>query len=156
MIIKIINLTFLLSPGCVLETEDRRKNLGCKRRWSRSAFMLSIFSNLMKYVFFKQYTWLGPRAVPYIFGWRSATRRRKWVKCLWFDDEKKKRGIIVVFWLGKFFKLYFCICKWNKSTSVQLKVWGKQGDEPLTEITDFGIIKQGCTLLCYETRVKQI
>ena len=57
----------------------------------------------MKYVlfFFKKkkkdgwvYTndaWLGPRPVPYTSGGGSVTRRRRWVRRVWFDEERYKR-----------------------------------------------------------------
>jgi hypothetical protein len=34
-------------------------------------------------------TWLGPRPMPYTFGGRSFTRRRRCVRRVWFDEEYK-------------------------------------------------------------------
>jgi hypothetical protein len=57
-----------------------------------------IFCILMKYNFCKidgwVYTndvWLGPRPVPYTSGGGSVTRRRRWVRRVWFDEERYKR-----------------------------------------------------------------
>ena len=86
------NLTFSLAPWwAFVETEDQRKDWGCKGSGyggdpSQPSFFhpfetLSIFCKLMKYVFYidgRVYikkTWLGPRPVPYASGGGSVVTR---------------------------------------------------------------------------------
>ena len=68
--------------------------------WRRSGLVqnnnLFFFSNL-KFVFaidgwvYTNDAWLGPRPMPYTSGGGSVTRRRRWVRRVWFDEERYKR-----------------------------------------------------------------
>lgn len=77
---EVSNLTFSLSDGwAFVETEDWRKDLsgdwsGCSADgdgW--------VYSND---------TWQNPRPSPYVAGGGSVTRRRRWVRRVWFDASK--------------------------------------------------------------------
>jgi hypothetical protein len=94
------NLTFSLAPGwAFVETEDWRKDLGCK--WSgyggdlgQRSFFHPIEKPLIFFIDGWVYTndaWLGPRPMPYTSGGGSVTRRRRWVRRVWFDEERFKR-----------------------------------------------------------------
>jgi len=80
---EISNLTFSLAPGwAFVETEDWRKDLVCK--WSDYG------GDLDGWVYTND-AWLGPRPMPYTSGGGSVTRRRRWVRRVWFDEERFKR-----------------------------------------------------------------
>ncbi|KAF9564199.1 hypothetical protein CPC08DRAFT_734571 [Agrocybe pediades] len=76
------NLTFSLAPGWrFVETEDWRKDLQCT--WSGCGGDADgwVYSND---------AWLGSRPSPYTSGGGSVTRRRRWVRRVWYDPEKAK------------------------------------------------------------------
>jgi hypothetical protein len=95
------NSHILVTSWAFVETEDWRKDLGCE--WSgyggdqgQCSFfhrfeIHSIFCKLMIYVFeidgwvYNNDAWLGPRPVPYTSGGGSVTRRRRWIRRVWFD-----------------------------------------------------------------------
>jgi len=80
---EISNLTFSLAPGwAFVETEDWRKDLGCQ--WSGYG------GDPDGWVYTND-AWLGPRPMPYTSGGGSVTRRRRWVRRIWFDEERYKR-----------------------------------------------------------------
>ncbi|KAF8805325.1 hypothetical protein BYT27DRAFT_7169455 [Phlegmacium glaucopus] len=80
---EISNLTFSLAPGwAFVETEDWRKDLGCG--WSGCG------GDMDGWVYTND-TWLGSRPMPYTSGGGSVTKRRRWVRRVWFDEERYKR-----------------------------------------------------------------
>ncbi|PPR04360.1 hypothetical protein CVT24_013194 [Panaeolus cyanescens] len=77
------NLTFSLAPGwAFVETEDWRKDLSAE--WSGCG------SDEDGWVYTND-AWLGSRPAPYGAGGGSVTRRRRWVRRVWFDQERAKR-----------------------------------------------------------------
>ncbi|KAH9480863.1 hypothetical protein JR316_0007465 [Psilocybe cubensis] len=76
------NLTFSLAPGWrFVETEDWRKDLKCE--WSGCG------GDPDGWVYTND-AWLGSRPAPYTSGGGSVTRRRRWVRRVWFDWKKAK------------------------------------------------------------------
>ncbi|PPQ82009.1 hypothetical protein CVT25_014661 [Psilocybe cyanescens] len=76
------NLTFSLAPGWrFVESEDWRKDLKCA--WSGCG------GDPDGWVYTND-AWLGLRPAPYTSGGGSVTRRRRWVRRVWFDQQKAK------------------------------------------------------------------
>ncbi|KJA20142.1 hypothetical protein HYPSUDRAFT_204027 [Hypholoma sublateritium FD-334 SS-4] len=89
------NLTFSLAPGwAFVETEDWRKDVQCA--WApcggdpgASPLPLRLpFRLRMHGWVYTNDVWLGSRAAPYAAGGGSLTRRRRWVRRVWFDPER--------------------------------------------------------------------
>ncbi|KAF8157824.1 hypothetical protein B0H34DRAFT_706258 [Crassisporium funariophilum] len=77
------NLTFSLAPGwAFVESEDWRKDLGCA--WSGCG------GDSDGWVYTND-AWLGSRQAPYTAGGGSITRRRRWVRRVWFSPEREGR-----------------------------------------------------------------
>ncbi|KAF8965903.1 hypothetical protein BDZ97DRAFT_1658264, partial [Flammula alnicola] len=74
------NLTFSLAPGwAFVESEDWRKDLQCV--WSGCG------GDSDGWVYTND-AWLGPRPSPYTLGGGSLTRRRRWVRRVWYDPKR--------------------------------------------------------------------
>ena len=72
------NLPFSLSPGWrFIESEDWRKDL--TGEWADAAG-----ADEDGWVYTND-AWLGPRPVPYNGGGGSVTRRRRWIRRIWYD-----------------------------------------------------------------------
>ncbi|KAJ3511622.1 hypothetical protein NLJ89_g3990 [Agrocybe chaxingu] len=74
------NLTFSLAPGwAFVETEDWRKDTQCA--WSGCG------GDPDGWVYTND-AWVGPRPAPYTSGSGSVTRRRRWVRRVWYDPKR--------------------------------------------------------------------
>ncbi|KAF5317834.1 hypothetical protein D9619_012638 [Psilocybe cf. subviscida] len=76
------NLTFSLAPGWrFIETEDWRKDTQCA--WSGPG----VGGDPDGWVYTND-AWVGPRAAPYTAGGGSVTRRRRWIRRVWYDAKR--------------------------------------------------------------------
>ncbi|KAF8177855.1 integral peroxisomal membrane peroxin-domain-containing protein [Pholiota molesta] len=74
------NLTFSLAPGwAFVETEDWRKDVQCA--WSGCG------GDPDGWVYTND-AWIGARPAPYTAGGGSVTRRRRWVRRVWYDPKR--------------------------------------------------------------------
>jgi len=77
---EVSNLTFSLAPGwAFVESEDWRKDLQCA--WSGCG------GDPDGWVYTND-AWLGPRPAPYTSGGGSVTRRRQWIRRVWYDPKR--------------------------------------------------------------------
>ncbi|KAF9474279.1 hypothetical protein BDN70DRAFT_815947 [Pholiota conissans] len=74
------NLTFSLAPGwAFVESEDWRKDVQCE--WSGCG------GDPDGWVYTND-NWLGPRPTPYTSGGGSLTRKRRWIRRVWYDPKR--------------------------------------------------------------------
>ncbi|KIM41141.1 hypothetical protein M413DRAFT_445856 [Hebeloma cylindrosporum] len=74
------NLTFSLAPGwSFVESEDWRKDVRCAWSGCGGDFDGWVYTND---------AWIGARGTPYISGGGSVTRRRRWVRRVWYDPAR--------------------------------------------------------------------